>query len=77
MTKRWLLIPMATAMLGVGALGTITAFADSQPPKAAAVTEAGESATETAEPGDAALPGGGHDDGNLNANANNQFDGVQ
>ena len=38
--------------------------------------EAPESATETVEPGEPALPGGGHNDTG-NANADNQFDGVQ
>ena len=80
--KKWLLGSTAAAVLAVGALGGITAYADSATPAAPAVAEApGSTAPESATPevpeaNDPALPGGGHDDGTA-ANVDNQFDGVQ
>jgi hypothetical protein len=83
--KKWLLGSSAAAVLAVGALGGITAYADTTipaSPAAPAVAEAPESTApesttpEVPEANDPALPGGGHDDGTA-ANVDNQFDGVQ
>lgn len=79
--KKWVLGSTAAALLAVGALGGITAYADTVTPAVPAVAEAPESTTpesttpEIPEIGDPALPGGGHDDGT--ANVDNQFDGIQ
>jgi hypothetical protein len=75
--KKWFIGSTAAAVLAAGALGGITAYADTGTPAAPAAAEAPESTTpEVAEPGDPTLPGGGHDDGTA-ANVDNQFDGVQ
>jgi hypothetical protein len=80
--KKWFLGSTAAAVLAVGALGGITAYADSGTPAAPTVAEASESTTpesttpEVSEIGDPALPGGGHADA-ASANVDNQFDGVQ
>ena len=64
----------------------MTAFAATPGPTSSAIVaetpgtaEATETpgAPEATEANEPALPGGGHDDGNANANADNQFDGVQ
>jgi hypothetical protein len=78
-TKKWLLVPITAAMLAVGALGGISAFAASPAPTAAETTaaEAAETtAPEAAEPNEPALPGGGYADAD-GVNADTQFDGVQ
>lgn len=76
-SKKMLLVPMTAALLAVGALGAVTAYADTQPPAQTAITtDAGETSTEPVEANEPALPGGGHDDG-PNANVDNQFDGTQ
>ncbi len=66
-----------------GAPGTdVTPEATTEAPGTATETpetakgEAPELATESVEPGEPALPGGGHNDAG-NANTDNQFDGVQ
>lgn len=81
--QRWLIIPVTAAALAVGAIGSMSAYADTTPPATAAAeaadatTEAAEATTpETAEANEPALPGGGHADAN-GANVDNQFDGVQ
>ncbi len=76
-SKKMLLVPMTAALLAVGAIGTVTAYADTQPPAQKAIaTESGETTTEAVEANEPALPGGGHDDGQA-ANVDNQFDGIQ
>ena len=82
--RKWLLTPIAAAMLAVGALGGITAYAASSATPAPATAQAPESGTEApesttpeqAEANEPELPGGGHDDGTA-ADVDNQFDGVQ
>ena len=84
-TKKWLLASIAAAMLAVGTVGGIAAYAAAPTGNTATATaEAPETATEApetgapeqAEPNEPALPGGGHDDGTA-ADVDNQFDGVQ
>jgi hypothetical protein len=72
--KKWLLAPITAAALAVGALGSLTAYADTTPPAAAEDVEA--TTPEAAERNEPALPGGGHADAD-GTNADNQFDGVQ
>ena len=80
--KKWLLGSTAAAVLAVGALGGITAYADSAtPPLRPSPKPPGSTAPESTTPevpeaNDPALPGGGHDHGTA-ANVDNQFDGVQ
>jgi hypothetical protein len=75
--KKWLIVPVTAAMLAVGAIGSMSALADTTPPATPAAAEAPESTTpEAAEANEPALPGGGHADAD-GTNVDNQFDGVQ
>jgi hypothetical protein len=74
--KKWLLVPMAAAMLAVGTIGSMSVFAATEPPAVAAAEAAETNAPETAEANDPQLPGGGHADAE-GVDANTQFDGVQ
>jgi hypothetical protein len=73
--KKWLLVPVTAAMLAVGAIGSTSVFAATEPP-AVTAAEAAETTAETAEPNEPALPGGGYADAD-GVNADTQFDGVQ
>jgi len=73
-SKKWLIVPVTAAALAVGALGSLSAYADTTPPVAAEAAES--TAPEAAEPNEPALPGGGHADAD-GATVDNQFDGVQ
>ena len=73
-SKRWLIVPVTAAALAVGALGSLSAYADTTPPVAAEAAES--TAPEAAEPNEPALPGGGHADAD-GATVDNQFDGIQ
>jgi hypothetical protein len=57
--------------------GTTAEPADTAAEKAAEAAEPTTAAETAAEAAEAALPGGGHADDPSNANADNQFDGVQ
>jgi hypothetical protein len=73
MKKKWLIVPVTAAALAVGALGSMSVYADTTPPAA----EAAEVTTpEVAELNEPALPGGGHADAD-GATVDNQFDGIQ
>jgi hypothetical protein len=74
--KKWLLVPMAAAMLAVGTIGSMSVFAATEPPAVAAAEAAETNAPETTEANDPQLPGGGHADAE-GVDANTQFDGVQ
>ena len=73
-SKKWLIVPVTAAALAVGALGSLSAYADTPPPVAAEAAES--TAPEAAEPNEPALPGGGHADAD-GATVDNQFDGIQ
>jgi hypothetical protein len=73
-SKKWLIVPVTAAALAVGALGSLSAYADTTPPVAAEAAES--TAPEAAEPNEPALPGGGHADAE-GATVDNQFDGIQ
>jgi hypothetical protein len=73
-SKKWLIVPVTAAALAVGALGSLSAYADTTPPVAAEAAET--TAPEAAEPNEPALPGGGHADAD-GATVDNQFDGIQ
>jgi hypothetical protein len=79
-SKKWLIAPITAAVLAVGALGSVSVYADTTPPAAPAAAEAADAAEpttpEAAEPNEPALPGGGHADAD-GTNVDNQFDGVQ
>jgi hypothetical protein len=80
-SKKWLIVPVTAAMLAVGALGSVSALAETPPTTppatAPAAAEAAEPTTpEAVEANEPALPGGGHADAD-GANVDNQFDGVQ
>jgi hypothetical protein len=87
-SKKWLIVPVTAAMLAVGAIGSMSALAETlppatppaaSPPAAPEAPEAAEPASTTpelAEPNEPALPGGGHADAD-GTNVDNQFDGVQ
>jgi hypothetical protein len=77
-SKKWLIVPVTAAMLAVGALGSVTAYAETPPPATPAATEPAEptAAPEVAEANEPALPGGGHADAD-GTNVDNQFDGIQ
>jgi hypothetical protein len=74
--KKWLLVPVTAAMLAVGAIGSMSVYADTTPPATAAAEAAETTAPEQAEPNEPALPGGGHADAN-GANVDYQFDGIE
>jgi hypothetical protein len=75
--KKWFIAPVTAAVLAVGALGSMSVYADTTPPATPAAAEAAEPTTpEVAEPNEPALPGGGHADAD-GTNVDNQFDGVQ
>jgi hypothetical protein len=76
-SKKWLIAPVTAAVLAVGALGSMSVYADTTSPAAPAAAELAETTTpEAAEPNEPALPGGGHADAD-GTNVDNQFDGVQ
>jgi hypothetical protein len=72
-TKKWLIAPVTAALLAVGALGSMTVYAETTPP---ATAEAAETAPEQAEANEPALPGGGHADAE-GVDVDYQFDGIQ
>jgi len=74
--KKWLLVPVTAAMLAVGAIGSMSVYADTTPPATAAAEAAETTAPEQAEPNEPALPGGGHTDAD-GANVDYQFDGIE
>jgi len=74
--KKWLLVPVTAAMLAVGAIGSMSVYADTTPPATAAAEAAETTAAEQAEPNEPALPGGGHTDVD-GANVDYQFDGIE
>jgi len=74
--RKWLLVPVTAAMLAVGAIGSTSVFAATEPPAVTAAEAAETTAPETAEPNEPALPGGGYADAD-GVNADTQFDGVQ
>jgi hypothetical protein len=63
-------------MLAVGALGSMSVFAATEPPATAAAEAAETSAPEQAEPNEPVLPGGGYADAD-GVNADTQFEGIQ
>ncbi|MDQ2912898.1 MAG: hypothetical protein M3T56_06545 [Chloroflexota bacterium] len=74
--KKWLLVPVTAAMLAVGAIGSMSVYADTTPPATAAAEAAETTAPEQAEPNEPALPGGGYADVD-GVNADTQFEGIQ
>ena len=88
-SKKWLIAPVTAAMLAVGAIGSISAYAETPPPAtppaatppapgapAAEAAEPTTSASDVAEANEPALPGGGHADAD-GTNVDNQFEGIQ
>jgi hypothetical protein len=74
--KKWLIATLTAAMLAVGALGSMSVFAATEPPATEAAEAAETSAPEQAEPNEPALPGGGYADSD-GVNADTQFEGIQ
>jgi hypothetical protein len=74
--KKWLLVPITAAMLAVGAIGSTSVFAATEPPATAAAEAAETTAAEANEPNEPELPGGGYADAD-GVNADTQFEGVQ
>jgi hypothetical protein len=74
--KKWLLVPVTAAMLAVGAIGSTSVFAATEPPAVAAAEAAESTAPEQTEPNEPALPGGGYADAD-GVNADTQFEGIQ
>jgi hypothetical protein len=73
-SKKWLIVPVTAAVLAVGALGSLSASADTTPPAAAEAAEA--TTPEAAEANEPALPGGGYADAE-GVDVDTQFDGIQ
>lgn len=74
--KKWLLVPIAAAMLAVGTIGSMSVFAATEPRATTAAEAAETTAPEQTEPNEPNLPGGGYADAN-GVNADTQFEGVQ